>query len=976
MSLLENITPLETLNLALQKRQGPEAYEALAAFLRRSYRYPFSLKKAEEVHDLLNELGLFSLRDRLLSEYLSAARIFDEEYSELGVLISDENCDHMHANDLPLPILSLPGNTYPNSHRSNFNNPGFNEWAAEYRHIIIVWGEQLSDEDHDFWVNQFRKNNEIELVFLFREMTLKTNYANKNIAEYIKTDTPPTASIHTTLDDLLQSSDLNNCKVTIAFAGARPSSSLVHFCRHYDPEFPYVICPKIIFENAEESEIVSQYISKRNSKIENPQNKQLRNSEMGTMIFACFRASVLSKYALDQSISHLQLASQEFFWRIEESGAYFINPYNSICAIDIPGMKVLSKSFRNYNSSKSIHLEQYPYSGDRKPNGNYKVPLISIYIPMYNAEDYIAEAVNSCLNQDFQDLQVTICNDGSRDNSLAIAQKFCDEYPNVKLISHPNSGISKTTMAAIELGKGPLIGQLDADDILLPEACSTLLPHLLKHEEIGCVYGSCERIDAEGDYLQNEYNVSEFSRHKMMATSIVHHFRMFKRRYYNRSHKFNEFLTNGIDYDFFMKLSEISEVKHVDKVLYRRRWHGSNTSIRNEAHQTRNTYFGILNSLHRQNLKEIRPVNVNKDNPRAIGFTKPRKTFELVFFPDYSFSNPYQKLLYQSAKKYAKLTPAPIEEALAKAENGQKIVFHLHWLNFLWKHCPDLDAANELVDNFIRKIRKLKMLGGVIVWTIHNRLSHERKFIESDLKLRAVMCSLVDYIHLHDERLHDSIFNSNPVPIEKLVRHPHGNYIGAYSDFNFSKREDQLGKHSKKFILFGQIRRYKGLQNILELIDVFKQLGVHFTIAGKPEDDKVHQLLLNKIEDNGNIKLIARRIANDEVGPLLEAHDIGVLAYSDILTSGTLRLYQSYAMGVLSPDLPSFRNELIENQSGFFYENNNSISMLDAINTMIHLPPKKMRLICQTNYLRALELDWSGELDNLWRNLNIHFLKM
>ncbi len=104
-----------------------------------------------------------------------------------------------------------------------------------------------------------------------------------------------------------------------------------------------------------------------------------------------------------------------------------------------------------------------------------------------------------------------------------------------------------------------------------------------------CAYSSAERIDADGNYVKPEYSFPVYTREKMLLTSIAHHFRLFRRQAWARTTGFREDLLNAVDYDMFLKLSELGPFHHVEEVLYQRRWHGGNTSLVNEEMQTRNT---------------------------------------------------------------------------------------------------------------------------------------------------------------------------------------------------------------------------------------------------------------------------------------------------------------------------------------------------------------------------------------------------
>ena len=94
-------------------------------------------------------------------------------------------------------------------------------------------------------------------------------------------------------------------------------------------------------------------------------------------------------------------------------------------------------------------------------------PLVSILIPAYNAEPWIADTIKSALNQTWPRAEVVIINDGSRDQTLSIAQQFASER--VSIVSQENQGVCAARNRAFELCQGDYIQWLDADDLLAPD---------------------------------------------------------------------------------------------------------------------------------------------------------------------------------------------------------------------------------------------------------------------------------------------------------------------------------------------------------------------------------------------------------------------------------------------------------------------------------------------------------------------------
>jgi glycosyltransferase involved in cell wall biosynthesis len=94
--------------------------------------------------------------------------------------------------------------------------------------------------------------------------------------------------------------------------------------------------------------------------------------------------------------------------------------------------------------------------------------LVSIVIAAYNAEKYIAEAIESCLNQTYKDIEVIIVNDGSTDNTLAIIQKYVALDSRITLLDQANKGVGMARNTGNNAAKSDFIAVMDADDAMLP----------------------------------------------------------------------------------------------------------------------------------------------------------------------------------------------------------------------------------------------------------------------------------------------------------------------------------------------------------------------------------------------------------------------------------------------------------------------------------------------------------------------------
>ena len=94
-------------------------------------------------------------------------------------------------------------------------------------------------------------------------------------------------------------------------------------------------------------------------------------------------------------------------------------------------------------------------------------PEVTIVIPVYNSEKYIGRCIESILNQTFQDFELLIINDGSKDNSKEIIKEYKSKYPDkITFINQENKGVSTTRNEAIKIANGKYIMFIDNDDYI------------------------------------------------------------------------------------------------------------------------------------------------------------------------------------------------------------------------------------------------------------------------------------------------------------------------------------------------------------------------------------------------------------------------------------------------------------------------------------------------------------------------------
>ncbi|NJR62959.1 MAG: glycosyltransferase family 2 protein, partial [Cyanobacteria bacterium CRU_2_1] len=153
-------------------------------------------------------------------------------------------------------------------------------------------------------------------------------------------------------------------------------------------------------------------------------------------------------------------------------------------------------------------------------------PLVSILIAAYNAEPWIAETLESALAQTWTNLEIIVVDDGSTDESLAIAKRY--ESRHVKVMSQPNQGASAARNVAYQACRGDYIQYLDADDLLAPDKIEQQVIHLKNAQDYvaagqwGRFYQSVEDVAFVQEPLWNDFLPVEWLICSWMGGGMMH----------------------------------------------------------------------------------------------------------------------------------------------------------------------------------------------------------------------------------------------------------------------------------------------------------------------------------------------------------------------------------------------------------------------------------------------------------------------
>lgn len=135
---------------------------------------------------------------------------------------------------------------------------------------------------------------------------------------------------------------------------------------------------------------------------------------------------------------------------------------------------------------------------------------ISVVVPVYNVEKYLSKCIDSIMHQSFENLEIILVDDGSKDNSGKICDKYAKEYTNIKVIHQENKGLSMARNTGIEMATGEYIGFVDSDDYIDAKMYEVLYKNIIKYNaDISiCKYEKVNEIEIKED-IKGDINNEE-----------------------------------------------------------------------------------------------------------------------------------------------------------------------------------------------------------------------------------------------------------------------------------------------------------------------------------------------------------------------------------------------------------------------------------------------------------------------------------
>lgn len=206
-------------------------------------------------------------------------------------------------------------------------------------------------------------------------------------------------------------------------------------------------------------------------------------------------------------------------------------------------------------------------------------PLVSAIIPNYNYAQYVAEAVESALDQTYENLEVIVVDDGSKDDSLKVLEVFGDR---IKVIAKQNAGVSVARNTGVAASSGEYVAFLDSDDAWLPRKIEKQVARFESDPQLGLIHVGV--LDVDGDGNARKEHISGLKGSVPDELLLINRAGilgggsglMVPRRVFDEVGGFDNRLTTSADWDICYQVASRYPVGFINEVLLRYRYHDSN----------------------------------------------------------------------------------------------------------------------------------------------------------------------------------------------------------------------------------------------------------------------------------------------------------------------------------------------------------------------------------------------------------------
>lgn len=264
----------------------------------------------------------------------------------------------------------------------------------------------------------------------------------------------------------------------------------------------------------------------------------------------------------------------------------------------------------------------------------------------------------------------------------------------------------------------------------------------------------------------------------------------------------------------------------------------------------------------------------------------------------------YEDLINDKTFKIKSISVFDHFKIVAGILSNKKAILHYHWLEF-----QDFKSLLGMPWKMLC-IFLFQLLGGNIVWTLHNEFPHDQEYPGLHKFLHIKMAEWSDILHVHCQRAVSIMSEKLQASPEKFRLIPHPDFpassiprLTAIENLN-SEYQCKLNDNSKVLLMFGNISQYKQLDDVADVVMSIESES-KLIIAGpiKKGNMNLYDELKKKAEKSSRVVLIPNFIPEKHVSWFYSAADICVFNYREILSSGGYNMAQAYNKTIVAPDL-------------------------------------------------------------------------
>lgn len=233
------------------------------------------------------------------------------------------------------------------------------------------------------------------------------------------------------------------------------------------------------------------------------------------------------------------------------------------------------------------------------------LPKVSIVTPSYNQSQFLEATILSVLAQDYPNIEYIIIDGGSTDGSVEIIKKHADRL--AYWASEPDKGQSHAINKGFTQSTGEIFYWLNSDDLLMPSAVKIAVACLLSNPDIGMIYGDRIVIDGKDNVLCMEEHPSFSKRWMKYNLKIPQETAFFRRDLFHEVGGINETLHCCMDYDLWIRMSQIAKIHHIPFVLgaYRNHQDAKSTDVSNMRAEIKTVTVRNFGSCRKRMVKKL-----------------------------------------------------------------------------------------------------------------------------------------------------------------------------------------------------------------------------------------------------------------------------------------------------------------------------------------------------------------------------------